>query len=393
MKGVIVFLLFFTGFSQAQVNLNSLGNLPQEVEETSGLLFFDGRVITHNDSGNEATLFEIDTVNLSISRTVRITNVPNTDWEALAQDDEYIYIGDFGNNVGIRQDLAIYRILKTDYISSETVTATITNFAYEDQTEFIDNGNSDWDAEAFFVLEEQFVIFTKQWQSLGSVAYMVPNAEGTFTAQRLDEINNIGLLTDASYNPSTNTLVVLGYSTFLSPFIAIITEMDRARPFNGFAAVDLGLGFVQAEGITFVSDYSYLFSSEFYSRQTPSITSPSRLFTFQITEEETQNPEEPEVPVDPENPEQPESPLEPEQDNKDTIEIRREARYNQYFFNVATNKAILGQFIFDASGKQIWKNTDNPRKEGRIETYLENAIYYFTVIVEDGIIAKPFVVY
>ena len=45
-------------------------------------------------------------------RTIKIDNAKNDDWEELAEDDEFIYIGDFGNNNGKRKNLCIYIIRK-----------------------------------------------------------------------------------------------------------------------------------------------------------------------------------------------------------------------------------------------------------------------------------------
>ena len=148
-------MIFATSTAIAQEGFVELGELPDDVFETSGLLFFNDQIVTHNDSGGAPVLFEIDTVSRQITRTVTITNATNMDWEALTQDEDYIYIGDFGNNVGIRQDLTIYRIAKEDYLDNDTATAETIFFSYEDQTDFTDTGNSDWDAEAFFVLEKR----------------------------------------------------------------------------------------------------------------------------------------------------------------------------------------------------------------------------------------------
>ena len=117
--------------------------------------------------------------------------------------------------------MAIYRVLKTDYLANETVTAETISFSYEDQSDFSDTGNSDWDAEAFFVLEDKLIILTKQWKSQGSVAYEIPKMPGVYTATRKGATENIGLVTDVDYNKETGELYILGYSTFLQPFVKV----------------------------------------------------------------------------------------------------------------------------------------------------------------------------
>ena len=87
--------------------------LPDEVDENSGLAYLNGKLWTINDSGGLPVLYALDTTNGQIVQRIAIANAVNIDWESLADDDQYIYIGDFGNNSGNRDDLSIYRVLKS----------------------------------------------------------------------------------------------------------------------------------------------------------------------------------------------------------------------------------------------------------------------------------------
>lgn len=380
-------LFFLTVGVQAQENLQTRGQLPDEVFETSGLIYFNESLVTLNDSGNEPILYELDTLNLSIKRRITISNIDNIDWEAITQDEEFIYIGDFGNNIGTRVDLAIHRISKEDFKSSDTVEATTISFSYEDQKDFTNTGNSDWDAEAFFIVNNQFVVLTKQWKSFGSVAYTLPITPGVHVANRVGAIEDVGLVTDVTYDVATNRLVLIGYSSILSPFIGIVDDLNLESPFAGYAPQNLGLNFVQAEGITQINSTNYFFTSEYYSRQSPTIESTSRLFSFQILVDVPEIPENPETPVEPENPE----PDNPEENDK--LVIFKDNSTNQYHYSISTNKEIFGQIIYDVSGRQVWQNSGNIEKKGTISQHLESSIYYLTLYLEDGIIAKSFAVY
>jgi len=411
----VILLFIYSAYSAAQENVETVGNLPEEIFETSGLIYFNGNLITHNDSDNEAVLYELDTLSLSIQRSVTISNISNNDWEAISQDEEYIYIGDFGNNAGTRTDLAVHRILKDDYLNSNIVTATTINFSYEDQNNFSDNGNSDWDAEAFFVIDDSIIILTKQWKSLGSVAYEFSKLPGTYVASRVGVIENVGLVTDATYDSQTNRLVVIGYSSILSPFVGTVSSLNLDSIFEGYTQKSLELNFIQAEGLTQTNTSSYFFSSEYYSRQTPTIESPSRLFSFQIPDvvteepeipEEPENPENPEEPKEPENPEEPENPVEPENeeypsepelpennDVEDKVIIYRDNTSNQYYYSISTEKTVFGQIIYDLSGRQIWENSGEIKTRGIISHHLESSIYYLALYLEDSVIATSFAVY
>lgn len=92
--------------------------LPQAVNETSGLIYWNGGLWTHNDSGNPPELYKLDTLSGQILQTIIISGVQNIDWEDIAQDETHIYIGDFGNNAGNRTDLKVLKISKTDIPAS-----------------------------------------------------------------------------------------------------------------------------------------------------------------------------------------------------------------------------------------------------------------------------------
>ena len=130
-KNQLLVLFLFLAYSyQAQVSdLKTKFDLPATVKETSGLLLLNGKLITHNDSGRDAKLYELDTLSGAITRTITISNATNRDWEDIAVDETHIYIADIGNNNGTRTDLTIYKILKTDFSENDAITAEKIEFS------------------------------------------------------------------------------------------------------------------------------------------------------------------------------------------------------------------------------------------------------------------------
>lgn len=372
MKTIILIssLVFFATIGLAQENVRELGLLPEAVFETSGLLFYNNKIITHNDSGNTAQLFDLDTISLQITRTITISNVLNIDWEDIAQDETYIYVGDIGNNNGSRRDLAVYRILKTDYDKFNSVIAEKIEFSYEDQTDFTPSPNSDWDAEALFVLDDKLVILTKQWQSSGTVAYGIPKTPGTFTASKIGNYSVNGLVTGASFNPGTQILYLIGYSKFLLPFVV---RADNLEPTSIFAGTvekkELNLGFLQAEGITFINEKQYLISSEKFTNNSPMITSESRLFSFDTTDEMIKEP----LPIE----------------NKQGLFIYKRFGANELEYEIKGE--ILGRAIFDSHGRRIKYILGKDIAENIVNlSTLNSAIYYLTFYTDNGIVSAPF---
>ncbi len=371
----LTFILLFINaiFLVSQENIAALGELPNSVSETSGLLYFDGKLVTHNDSGNAAQLYEIDTVNLEVTRVVRVTNVENIDWEDLAQDETYIYIGDFGNNVGTRTDLQIYRIAKAEFNASNEVNAERIRFSYEDQEDLTDNGNSDWDAEAFFVFNDQLIVLTKEWKRNQTTAYSIPKVPGSYEAQRIDQFNVDGLVTGASYNTLSNVLFIIGYSSILQPFVIRFEDVDTSDIFTeNRERTILNIGLAQTEAITFVDERRIFVSSESFRSSNPPLDLKAQLFGFTT------------VALTPPPPPNPES-------EKKNIELFQRPNFELLEYSLNTDAPLRARAIFDASGQRIrYVRAIDIANEVDLST-LQNGIYYLTFYFEKEIVAIPFI--
>ncbi len=96
------------------VNLKPLTTLPlsSTLSETSGLIVWEDYVWTHNDN-TDTILYGLDTLTAEVMDEHPLPGVENIDWEEISQDEQYIYVGDFGNNgSGNRTDLHILRVDK-----------------------------------------------------------------------------------------------------------------------------------------------------------------------------------------------------------------------------------------------------------------------------------------
>jgi len=374
----------------AQTAITTVGILPTEVSESSGLIYFNNHLITHNDSDNTAQLFELDTLTREIIRTVKIVNAVNQDWEAITQDETYIYIGDFGNNLGLRKDLRIYRILKTDFLRSNSVTAAIINFSYEDQTDFTNTGNSDWDTESFFVLKDHFILLTKQWKSLGTVAYKLPISLGTHSAVRYDETTNLGLVTDVTFNENDDSILLVGYSSFLLPFAKLYTLTEDDKLFSNTATtISLNVGFAQIEGVAVGENNCYYFTSEYFSRQMPSIVSEARLFKKKIEEVEEVaegNLDEKEIEegVATENMPRSAAP---------NLSIYKDIASGQIGYRIQNANNYKNTSVYNINGQKVWELVDKANWEEGFIVPLQNAVYYFVVNLENLTLTKPFLMY
>jgi hypothetical protein len=261
--------------------------LPVKIKETSGLLFFNGQLWTHNDSGNPPEIFQVDSMNGSILRTVVIRNSVNKDWEGMAQDDSNMYIGDFGNNSGDRKDLKILKIVKPDLfnLAKDTVEAGYIHFFYPDQTFFAPAFNkNNFDCEAFFFYDDSLHLFSKDWADLQTRHYVVPAEPGWYKARLVEKYPADGLITDASVNQKGN-IVLLGYKNTSGRsyicFAWLFSGYNGSEFFSGNRRrIELGsaLHLGQSEGIVLKNDNTGWISSE--SIQLGWFIEPAKLFRF-----------------------------------------------------------------------------------------------------------------
>jgi hypothetical protein len=248
--------------------LSRICTYPAELEENSGMTEYSGLLWNLNDGANEAAIFGFNSKDTVLKRKVMIRQAVNTDWEDITQDDGHLYIGDFGNNLGDRRDLKIYILNKPDLsASSDTMpVAGIINYSYEDQSDFnpAANYSTPWDCEAFVVVEDSVIVFTKDWQSNHTRLYTLPAREGTYKARFRKEYNISGLVTAAAYSKSKKELMLLGYQGYtLTPFISVVPDFSLNNfSFANTKRVNFNLFGCQTEGIAYSSDGSVLVSCE-----------------------------------------------------------------------------------------------------------------------------------
>ena len=254
-----------TSFNQ----LSIVTQLSDLVDESSGLALLNNNLITFNDSGGSNSLYEIDILNGEVIRTVDIINATNTDWEDVSVDSEYIYIGDFGNNYGNRQDLLIYKISISDFLNSadNSVYAEEINFSYSDQTSFQSNPyNSNFDAESIISLNDSLYVFTKNWVDGKSNVYSISKNAGNYIASKVDSVDVQGLITAAEYNINSNTLTLLGYDTD-SPFIVELSNFNESNFSQGlitkFPLIVPETSSIQTEGLTNIDNHYYISAEDY----------------------------------------------------------------------------------------------------------------------------------
>lgn len=197
--------------------------ISDKLNEISGLeVLNDSTLIAFNDGGNKSEIYLLS-LEGEILRTIDILDTKNRDWEDIARDENYIYIGDIGNNTNEREKLSIARIKIADILTKDAVEAEKIKFNYAEQTSYPPKKDSLYfDAEAMTVIDDTIWIFTKDrsspFQGVCHV-YKVPTTPGKYTvsASHRLQIGGNGWWTDGvtAADYYDGKLFLLTYNRFI----------------------------------------------------------------------------------------------------------------------------------------------------------------------------------
>lgn len=267
MKKLVFFFSFFffsNGFAQEtdflKIAKYRVSYLSDSLKENSGLDFFRGKLYTMNDGGNSSEIFEIDKSSGKILKTIK-TGLQNHDWEAIASDSLHLYTGDFGNNVGTRTDLRIYKVPFEN--SGET---KVISFFYTEQKDFSRKVlKTDFDAEALLILNGKIHVFTKEWSSRSTTHYVLnPDLTENQAAEKTESFKTGFFVTDAAY--FQGKLYLIGYTKNTEVFLSVFDETEpgvffKQQPRKYYLGSSLVIG--QIEGIAVDESGIYISGEEF----------------------------------------------------------------------------------------------------------------------------------
>lgn len=254
MRKIILFLIclkFQISYAQKipKIKLKNyrVAYLSDTLRETSGICFLENRLLTFNDGGNPNCVYDIDPQRGKILQTIKLP-FPNIDWEAIAIDGDQVFIGDFGNNIGNRDNLTVYEINLKD-----TAVAKLA-FKYKNQDQFIQQTlHHNFDCEAMIFLDKKLHLFSKEWKSKNTSHYIIdPNdLQNNHAVEAEEKIKTKFLTTDAAYY--NNKLYLVGYTKTGRCFLQIFEKDNKTGMFFKQSIAQFKLGSVlsigQVEGV------------------------------------------------------------------------------------------------------------------------------------------------
>lgn len=244
--------------NQPVAYIEEIGRFPSVINECSGMINIDDRIISMNDGSIHTLLQEINPNTAEIITTINVAKTSNIDWEALQYHNENVYIADTGNNEGDRENLSLYTIPYQN--GPEIVCIDTINFIWPDQTEFITSNSHPYDCESMLVEGNVATFFSKNRSDLKTNVYRLDLTTEVIT--KGESISIGGLATDAVKDPSGN-VILLSYLTFngntFANKINILSIVDGVYDLKESIPISQTS---QIEAIVHIEDHKYLLGAE-----------------------------------------------------------------------------------------------------------------------------------
>jgi len=234
--------------TQLHFTFEVIEELDDDISETSGLEYYNGKLITHNDSGDKARIYFLDE-NGELEDENEFEKINAIDWEDISRDDTYLYLADTGNNRGDRKDLRIYKIALTD-IKNKNASFKTLGISYPEQTIFdMKKKDNSFDAEALIAIDDNLFVFTKDRKNLKTAVYKFDKEGKVQQAITVATHDVKGLVTGATYD-GKNQIMICGYNSNLIPFVIPIKYTNGSFDFGERFELPI-LNGAQVEAITY----------------------------------------------------------------------------------------------------------------------------------------------
>ena len=266
MRTLFIFFVFSTLIGCQSANNSSIEqsivktvekyNLPNTLEETSGLVVLNDTLWTLNDSGNEAALYAISNKGELLDK--RDTTKTNIDWEDMTIVNGNILVADMGNNFGTRKNLYL---LEVDLTNGHATTLDSIPFNYPEQDNFDFQQYTQFDAEGIVYVENKIVVFTKNRSTLTSEVYVISPSGGPAT--KIGSLPVGSLITGADYRQESKTLALTGYRRDDNQYLYVIDNFSLSLVADAnISQYQLDFNGAQIEAISIIDAKNFWITSE-----------------------------------------------------------------------------------------------------------------------------------
>ena len=162
----------------------------------------------HNDSGDRARLYAVDSRTCATVGEVRLRGVEARDFEGLASSEDaagrgYLWVGDIGDNRDSWPFVTVYRVPEPMRLGTRVRSARQWRFTYPDRPHNAETLMVDRD------MLDQTRVWVATWQLASGGLYAVPLSRGVAQTRRVGDVGS--LTTDGAIHPSGTGYVLRDY--------------------------------------------------------------------------------------------------------------------------------------------------------------------------------------
>lgn len=214
-------------------DLDGKEELSKPLSEISGMVG-DGDKLWAITDKPKAILYKLN-LKGKVEQEISIKNVEATDIEAVTKDDEFVFLGDVGDNDGKREERQIIKIAKNK-IGSKNKTeleGEVITFQFANSETVEKKKKNNYDCEAILSFKDSLYLFTKRREDLQTELFSLSKTPGKHVARSISIYNSHGLITDAAINNANNEVALIGYGKgHKFPFILLFTDFNGSNFFT-----------------------------------------------------------------------------------------------------------------------------------------------------------------
>lgn len=230
------FICFFFGCGGKKLKseLDLKEELSKPLNEISGMVA-DGKNLWAITDKPKAVIYKLN-ADGKVVQEINVKNAKATDVEAVTKDQNYLYVGDLGDNEGNREERQIIKVAKSAIGTDKNteVNGEIITFRFSDDIMVDKKKKNNYDCEALLSFGDFLYIFTKRRTDLQTELFSLPKTAGSYVAQLVGIFNSKGLVTDASINKQNNEVALTGYNKgHKYPFILLFSNFQGNNFYSG----------------------------------------------------------------------------------------------------------------------------------------------------------------
>ena len=182
----------------------------------------------HNDSGDKPRIFRVNQ-DLEIIQEVQFDGISHIDWEDITygnyNDQKILFIGDIGDNLGIRDEIQIYLLIEPEEGVVKSESLRTLNLSYPD-------GPRDAEALLFDEMYNELIIITKRDQKSRVYTYNMNSTdvgslkfEGELNLEEFDEIDPISRYKITSADAISERGIII--KNYLEVYLYTLSDLER----------------------------------------------------------------------------------------------------------------------------------------------------------------------